>query len=240
FSSVLDDQDSSVENKFQQKYWKTKQMLIKVCVLYLTCMELLKVIEQYQRRICRNCSPYAARASPSHMPPCGRPAVHTPLCRLYQEVDTFCYRAISHTWLTVNRKEQSRTEYRGALLCMKDVYQELDPDTHNHMEKFRKVSLCALPRRPFDKLKKDVCQKVDLQGASHCNLLSHILTKKHSKVRSEEAETFSVQCTHVCFITKHLSYRTPLGLRSSCQRAGCHGTSKPSVVRKWEVSAVSY
>lgn len=28
----------------------------------------------------------------------------------------------------------------------------------------------------FDKLKNDVCQKVDLLGASRCNLLSHILT----------------------------------------------------------------
>lgn len=36
--------------------------------------------------------------------------------------------------------EQSRTEYRGALLWMKDVSQELDPDTHKQMEKFRKVS----------------------------------------------------------------------------------------------------
>lgn len=66
-------------------------------------------------------------------------ALRNPLCRLYQEVETFRYRAISDTWLTVNRMEQSRTEYRGALLWMKDVSQELDPDTHKQMEKFRKV-----------------------------------------------------------------------------------------------------
>lgn len=69
-----------------------------------------------------------------------RLALRNPLCRLYQEVETFRYRAISDTWLTVNRMEQSRTEYRGALLWMKDVSQELDPDTHKQMEKFRKVS----------------------------------------------------------------------------------------------------
>lgn len=68
-----------------------------------------------------------------------RLALRNPLCRLYQEVETFRYRAISDTWLTVNRMEQSRTEYRGALLWMKDVSQELDPDTHKQMEKFRKV-----------------------------------------------------------------------------------------------------
>lgn len=72
--------------------------------------------------------------------PC-RLALRGPLGRLYQEVETFRYRAISDTWLTVNRMEQSRTEYRGALLWMKDVSQELDPDTHKQMEKFRKVSL---------------------------------------------------------------------------------------------------
>lgn len=66
-------------------------------------------------------------------------ALRNPLCRLYQEVETFRYRAISDTWLTVNRMEQCRTDYRGALLWMKDVSQELDPDTHKQMEKFRKV-----------------------------------------------------------------------------------------------------
>lgn len=68
-----------------------------------------------------------------------RLSLRSPLSRLYQEVETFRYRAISDTWLTVNRMEQSRTEYRGALLWMKDVSQELDPDTHKQMEKFRKV-----------------------------------------------------------------------------------------------------
>lgn len=77
-----------------------------------------------------------------YVPP-HRLALRNPLCRLYQEVETFRYRAISDTWLTVNRMEQSRTEYRGALLWMKDVSQELDPDTHKQMEKFRKVWLVA-------------------------------------------------------------------------------------------------
>lgn len=30
-------------------------------------------------------------------------------------------------------------------------------------------------KRSFDQLKMDVCQKVDLLGASRCNLLSHVL-----------------------------------------------------------------
>uniref|UniRef100_A0A3B5LG45 Islet cell autoantigen 1 n=1 Tax=Xiphophorus couchianus TaxID=32473 RepID=A0A3B5LG45_9TELE len=71
----IQNRDSSVVNKFQKKFWKTKQTLIKVTgkkedehvvasdadldaklevfhSIQRTCMELLKVIEQYQRRIC--------------------------------------------------------------------------------------------------------------------------------------------------------------------------------------------
>uniref|UniRef100_A0A8D1BG67 Islet cell autoantigen 1 n=1 Tax=Sus scrofa TaxID=9823 RepID=A0A8D1BG67_PIG len=105
-----------------------------------------------------------------------RLALRNPLCRFHQEVETFRHRAISDTWLTVNRMEQCRTEYRGALLWMKDVSQELDPDLYKQMEKFRKVQTqVRLAKKSFDKLKMDVCQKVDLLGASRCNLLSHML-----------------------------------------------------------------
>ncbi|XP_029694137.1 islet cell autoantigen 1 [Takifugu rubripes] len=219
---LMPDQNSSVVKKFQQKYWRTKQTLIKVSgrkedehvvasdaeldgklevfhSIQRTCMELLKVTEQYQRRICNfsqeeNELGVFLRAQGSRdktragkiMQATGkalcfssqqRLSLRNPLCRLYQEVETFRYRAISDTWLTVNHMEQSRTEYRGALLWMKDVSQELDPDTHKQMEKFRKVQAqVRSTKTSFDKLKNDVCQKVDLLGASRCNLLSHVLT----------------------------------------------------------------
>ncbi|KAI1886125.1 hypothetical protein AGOR_G00210790 [Albula goreensis] len=222
YDRFVQSQDSSVVNKFQQKYWKTKQTLIKVTgkkedehvvasdadldaklevfhSVQRTCMELLKVIEQYQRRICflsqeenelgrflRSQGSQDRTRAGKIMQATGkalcfssqqRLALRSPLCRLYQEVETFRYRAISDTWLTVNRMEQSRTEYRGALLWMKDVSQELDPDTSKQMEKFRKVQAqVRLTKTSFDKLKNDVCQKVDLLGASRCNLLSHVLT----------------------------------------------------------------
>nr|XP_033786907.1 islet cell autoantigen 1 isoform X3 [Geotrypetes seraphini] len=214
--------EKSVVNKMQQKYWKTKQTLIKVTgkkedehvvasdadldaklelfhSIQRTCMELLKVIEQYQKRICflsqdenelgkflrsKGCQD-KTRAG-KMMQATGkalcfssqqRLSLRAPLCRLYQEVETFRYRAISDTWLTVNRMEQSRTEYRGALLWMKDISQELDPDLFKQMEKFRKVQAQVRhSKASFDKLKTDVCQKVDLLGASRCNLLSHVLT----------------------------------------------------------------
>ncbi|KAK0144755.1 Islet cell autoantigen 1 [Merluccius polli] len=212
----MQSQDQSVVNQFQRRFWKTKQTLIKVTgkkedehvvasdadldaklevfhSIQRTCMGLLKVIEQYQRRICflsqeENQLGRFLRTQPDHRSRAGEnhagngegtllllPA--EPLCRLYQEVETFRYRAISDTWLTVNRMEQSRTEYRGALLWMQDVSRELDPDTHKQMDKFRKVQAqVRTTKTSFDKLKNDVCQKVDLLGASRCNLLSHVLT----------------------------------------------------------------
>ncbi|XP_061442830.1 islet cell autoantigen 1 isoform X4 [Rhineura floridana] len=215
-------QEKSVVNKMQQKYWKTKQTLIKVTgkkedehvvasdadldaklelfhSIQRTCMDLLKAIELYQKRICflsqeenelgkflRSQGSQDKTRAGKMMQATGkalcfssqqRLALHTPLCRLYQEVETFRFRAISDTWLTVNRMEQCRTEYRGALLWMKDVSQELDPDLYKQMEKFRKVQAQVRHAKlNFDKLKTDVCQKVDLLGASRCNLLSHVLT----------------------------------------------------------------
>lgn len=69
-----------------------------------------------------------------------RISLRVPLVRLYQEVETFRYRAISDTLVTINRMEAARTEYRGALMWMKDASEELDPDTYKQLEKFRKVS----------------------------------------------------------------------------------------------------
>ncbi|XP_072365206.1 islet cell autoantigen 1 isoform X4 [Scyliorhinus torazame] len=186
YSRYVRNQDSSVVNKMQQRYWKTKQTFIKVTgkkedehvvasdadldskleifhSIQRTCMELLKVIEQYQKRICflsqeenelgrflRSQGSQDKTRAGKMMQASGkalcfssqqRLALRSPLCRLYQEVETFRYRAISDTWLTVSRMEQSRTEYRGALLWMKDISQELDPDMYKHLEKFRKTTL---------------------------------------------------------------------------------------------------
>ena len=46
--------------------------------------------------------------------------------------------------MTINRMESARTEYRGALLWMKDISEELDPDTHKQLEKFRKVIIIIM------------------------------------------------------------------------------------------------
>lgn len=70
-----------------------------------------------------------------------RLAIRVPLVRLYQEVDTFRLRAIEDTRWTVENMEKARNEYRGALMWMKNVSTELDPDTFKQLEKFRKVQV---------------------------------------------------------------------------------------------------
>uniref|UniRef100_A0A2K6D8C5 Islet cell autoantigen 1 like n=1 Tax=Macaca nemestrina TaxID=9545 RepID=A0A2K6D8C5_MACNE len=164
-----------------------------------TCTELLKIVEKYQLRLNviseeenelglflkfqaeRDATQAGKMMDATGKALCSsakqRLALCTPLSRLKQEVATFSQRAVSDTLMTINRMEQARTEYRGALLWMKDVSQELDPDTLKQMEKFRKVQMQVRnSKASFDKLKMDVCQKVDLLGASRCNMLSHSLT----------------------------------------------------------------
>ncbi|XP_063322406.1 islet cell autoantigen 1-like isoform X2 [Pelmatolapia mariae] len=163
-----------------------------------TCTELLKVIEKYQHRITRlsqeeNELGLFLRFQAEHdrtkagnmmdatsKALCASAKQRMALCpslhRLHQEVETFRRRAISDTLLTVTCMEKARTEYRGALLWMKDVSQELDPDTYKQLEKFRKVQAQVRgTKSQFEKLKNDVCQKVDMLGASRCNMLSHSL-----------------------------------------------------------------
>lgn len=96
-----------------------------------------------------------------------------PLLRLYQEVETFRHRAVEDTLSTIRQMERHRTEYRASLKWMKNVSQELDPDTYKQMEKFRKVqSHVKKSKAQFDKLKLAVLQKVDLLAAGNLIVLS--------------------------------------------------------------------
>ncbi|XP_071823383.1 islet cell autoantigen 1-like isoform X3 [Apostichopus japonicus] len=163
-----------------------------------SCMELLKLIEKYQDDLCglsqeenamgrflKQMSSIDKTRAGKMMSAVGKAQTNSsdqrlslrgPLVRLYQEIETFRYRAISDTLMTINRMEGARMEYRAALMWMKDISKELDPDTYKQLEKFRKVQTqVRTTKMKFDKLKNDVCQKVDLLGASRCNLLSHTL-----------------------------------------------------------------
>lgn len=72
--------------------------------------------------------------------------------------------------------EKARADYRGSLLWMKTVSEELDPDAYKRLEKFRTVQAQVKRNKArFDKLKLDCLQKIDLLAASRCNLFSQVL-----------------------------------------------------------------
>jgi len=64
-----------------------------------------------------------------------------PLTLVCQEVTTFLYRAVSDMMLTVEQMETARSEYRGALMWMRDVSEHLDPDAEKRLQKFRLVNI---------------------------------------------------------------------------------------------------
>ncbi|RUS84848.1 hypothetical protein EGW08_007389, partial [Elysia chlorotica] len=221
YDRFVENTNSSTLHKMKETYWTTKQAVIKKLgkkedehvvasdsqldaklevfkAIQRSSMELLRVIEKYQDRLCvvsqeentmgrllkahsnkdktRAGKMMAAVGKSESNSAQERLALHNPLRRLYQEVETFRYRAVSDTLVTINRMESARTEYRGALLWMKNVSEELNPDMYKQLEKFRKVqSQVRKTKTRFDKLKLDVMQKVDLLAASRCNMFSHVL-----------------------------------------------------------------
>ncbi|XP_034251213.1 islet cell autoantigen 1-like protein [Thrips palmi] len=164
-----------------------------------TCSELQRILDKYQERLCnlaqeesamgrflKECSKRDQTNAGKAMISVGRAlsysgqqrlALRVPLQRLYHEVETFRQRAIEDTLLNVSAMERQRTEYRAALSWMKNISQELDPDTHKQLEKFRKVQgQVRQSKDNFDRLKLDCLQKVDLLAAARCNMFSHALT----------------------------------------------------------------
>ncbi|CAL4123700.1 unnamed protein product [Meganyctiphanes norvegica] len=105
-----------------------------------------------------------------------RVALRNPLVRLFQEVDTFHTRAVEDTARTVEEMEKIRTEYRGALMWMKNISQDFNPDQYHQLEKFREVQVTVKQKKAkFDQLKLKSLQKIDLLAASRCNMFSHAL-----------------------------------------------------------------
>ncbi|KAK3593496.1 hypothetical protein CHS0354_037019 [Potamilus streckersoni] len=261
YDRFVEQRETSTLHKMKETYWTTKQAVIQKLgkkedehvvasdaeldaklevfkAIQRSCMELLRVIEKYQDRLCalsleENATGRFLKSTSSQdktragkiMAAVGksqsfaaqqRLALRVPLVRLYQEVETFRYRAISDTLMTINRMEGARTEYRGALLWMKNVSEELDPDTFKQLEKFRKVQAQVRKTKArFDKLKLDVMQKIDLLAASRCNMFSHVLAnyqssllhfwEKTSRTMTAVAESFKGYQYYEFSIIKELS-----------------------------------
>ncbi|KAK9502681.1 hypothetical protein O3M35_011401 [Rhynocoris fuscipes] len=168
-----------------------------------SCFELQRTIDKYQERICilaqeeNAMGRFLKESGRVDKTPVGslmlnigktmsqsgqqRISLRSPLLRLFQEVETFRQRAIQDTLRTVQAMEKARTEYRASLSWMKDVSQELDPDTYKQMEKFRKVQETVKKSKAvFDRYKLDCLQKVDLLAAARCNMFSHALILYHN------------------------------------------------------------
>ena len=115
--------------------------------------------------------------------------------RLYQEVETFRYRAISDSLQTVNRMEQSRTDYRAALLWMANLSKELDPEEYKRLDKFREVSFTSSSPQV---LKEDYTLKIlreyaDLPRVFHNNSLCKIWGANrvhYGQLENSECEDF--------------------------------------------------
>ncbi|KAF6039049.1 ICA1 [Bugula neritina] len=238
--------DKPVLTQLKKAYWTTKQQIRKTIgkkedehitasdaeldaklelfkQIQLSCIDLLKVILLYQKRLLvlareeNSMGKFLRIQGEEDTTQAGkmmlavgkslafsaqhRIQLRLPLFRLFQEVETFRTQAISDTQLTVVKMEEARTEYRGALLWMKDVSTRLDPDAYNRLEKFRRVQAqVRKAKEVFDKHKLDVLQKVDLLAASRGNMFSHALAayqntllsfwKKTSKTMSAVSETF--------------------------------------------------
>lgn len=162
-------------------------------------VELLKIIEMYQDKLItlsieeaemshflKSQSTYdtktkagkmmAAVSKAQNFSSQQRATMRLPLVRLFNDVETFLNRAIADTYLTIRKMESARTEYRGALLWMKNISLELDPDTSKKLEKFRRVQAqVKKTKTKFDRLKSDVIQKIELLSASRCNMFSNVL-----------------------------------------------------------------
>lgn len=122
--------------------------------------------------------------------------LHEPLIRFYKELETFRQRAVGDTLQNVLAMEKARTEYRASLSWMKNVSQQLNPDTTKQLEKFKKVQdQVRRGKSTFDKLAFDCLQKVDLLAAARCNMLNHSLSfyqTKQLNYTGKSAKTYSL------------------------------------------------
>ena len=70
------------------------------------------------------------------------------LMRIHQESCTFRESAIRDLAISIQLLEKARSEYRAALLWMKNVSMKLqNPDYRDQLAKFREVCVCVCRRR---------------------------------------------------------------------------------------------
>ncbi|ENN75565.1 hypothetical protein HUJ04_004098 [Dendroctonus ponderosae] len=232
-------------NNMQHQYWVTKKSVLRKlggkedeCVISSdaeldaklelfksvndSCMQLQRVIDLYQERLCylaqeenalgrylKECGKNEKNASAGQlMATAGKALAYTghqrltvrpPLVRLHHEVETFRVRAVTDTRVTVSEMEKARTEYRAALSWMKSASSQLDPDTGHGLDKFRKAqSYVKTSKTKFDRYTLACLQKVDLLAAARCNMFSHALVPYQNALHvfaTKALETLTIAAT---------------------------------------------
>ncbi|XP_055349313.1 islet cell autoantigen 1-like protein [Paramacrobiotus metropolitanus] len=158
-----------------------------------------------------------------------RMEARAPLIRLAQDARTYRRCAVTDTESKIEQMEEARTEYRGALLWMKDVSEELDPDTFRKLEKFRKVqSQVRAKKEKFDCNKLDTLQKIDLLAISRLNMLSQSLTPYGTSMNDFHEKVAAVLSAVV--IPGHNPNEAELGLlqHTGANKATSHSTQSVS------------
>uniref|UniRef100_A0A0A9WAR3 Islet cell autoantigen 1 n=2 Tax=Lygus hesperus TaxID=30085 RepID=A0A0A9WAR3_LYGHE len=212
-----------------------------------SCFDLQRIIDKYQERICllaqeenamgrflKDAGRHDKTGAGNVMINLGKTLSHagqqrislrSPLLRLFQEVETFRHRAIEDTNRTVLAMERARTEYRASLSWMKDVSQELDPDTYKQMEKFRKVQDTVKQSKVvFDRYKLDCLQKVDLLAAARCNMFSHALILYHNVMLQFANSTFEALHSIATSCNEHKKFEFNVVKELSEMKLGEEGT----------------
>ena len=105
--------------------------------------------------------------------------LRSPLVRLFAEVETFRFRAIQDTQITVDKMEQARSDYRARLLWMADISKELDPDHNKRLDKYRDVSII---RFSWDNLKHPLIIFLNEASLFSYTFINHIVSLRHFKL----------------------------------------------------------
>ncbi|VDK41194.1 unnamed protein product [Taenia asiatica] len=182
---VASDAELDAKLELFKSVQSTCQDLSNCIEAYLRCIFVLSQVENDTGRFLNARSSEDKTRAGKMLSAVGKALTHSaqqrlilqnPLTRLEQEVQTFRFCAIGDTASTIARMESARTDYRGALMWMKNVSEELDPDMYKKLDKFRRVQTqVRKSKATFDRLKLACMQKVDLLAASRCNMLSQAL-----------------------------------------------------------------
>ncbi|KRZ13279.1 Islet cell autoantigen 1, partial [Trichinella zimbabwensis] len=150
-----------------------------------------------------------------------RLALRIPLARLFADLEVFTERAVADCHRTVEETETMRQRYRGSLMWMNDVSQQLDPDTFKQLEQFRKVQAqVKLNKQRLDACKLNSMQKIDLLVASRCNLFSKLLVNYQNSFLRFWDKTCNAHCTIADSLKgyQHYEFTVLKDLMEPCQK----------------------